>query len=156
MTTQPVRYRRQGSQDSHTVLAVRVTPDNVDDVARWCRGRVEHGFGQRTFVHVRPLQSTIPARIGDYLVKAQEGQFWYPVKADLFETYYEKQENHIMEFAKAAVAAVGTVVTALTAALADNVLDVNEVGTVLSTVVVAGLTVYAVWRVPNTKGTSTR
>lgn len=54
-----------------------------------------------------------------------------------------------MKIAKAVVAAVGTVVTALTAALADDVLNTNEVGTIISTVVVAALSVYAVWRVPN-------
>lgn len=54
-----------------------------------------------------------------------------------------------MKIAKAVIAAVGTVGTALTAALADNVLDGNELGGIVSTVVVAALTVYAVWRVPN-------
>lgn len=54
-----------------------------------------------------------------------------------------------MRFAKALVAAVGSVVTVLSAALADDVLDVSETGTIVATAVTAALTVYGVWRVPN-------
>jgi hypothetical protein len=51
--------------------------------------------------------------------------------------------------AKAVVAAIGTVVTALSAALADEVLNNNEIGGLVSTVVLAGITVYGVWKVRN-------
>lgn len=54
-----------------------------------------------------------------------------------------------MKYAKAVVAAVSSVASALTAALADNVLGTDEWGSIASTVVVAVLGVYAVWRVPN-------
>src|SRR5690606_17361146 len=54
-----------------------------------------------------------------------------------------------MRAAKAVVAAVGTVVTALTAALADDVLSLDEVGQLVSVAVVAAVTVWGVWRVPN-------
>ena len=54
-----------------------------------------------------------------------------------------------MTKAKALVAAAGTIVTALSAAFADNVFDGSEVGGVVSTVVTAGIAVWAVWRVPN-------
>lgn len=50
---------------------------------------------------------------------------------------------------KAVAAAIGTVVTAVNAALADNLLGFDEVGTLVTAVVTAALTVYAVWRVPN-------
>lgn len=54
-----------------------------------------------------------------------------------------------MRTAKAWVAAVSSVATALTAAFADNVFDGNDVASVASTVVVAALGVWAVYRVPN-------
>lgn len=54
-----------------------------------------------------------------------------------------------MRIAKTVVAALGTVVTVLTGALADDVLDMSETGTLVSTIVTAALTVYAVYKVPN-------
>lgn len=54
-----------------------------------------------------------------------------------------------MDKAKAIVAAIGMVVTVLTAILADNVFDANEVGTLVTVLIEAGATVWAVWRVPN-------
>jgi hypothetical protein len=66
--------------------------------------------------------------------------------------------DRIADRAKAVVGAVGLVVTALDAALADNVLGVDEVGHIISVVIAAGASVYAIFRVPNreiTKGTST-
>lgn len=54
-----------------------------------------------------------------------------------------------MKVAKAVASAVGTIATALTAALADDILNTDETGTLVSTIVVAALTVYSVWRVPN-------
>lgn len=54
-----------------------------------------------------------------------------------------------MRAAKTLVAAIGTVITALTTAYADDVLSVEEVGTVVSVVIVGIASVYAVWRVPN-------
>lgn len=54
-----------------------------------------------------------------------------------------------MKIAKAVVAAVGTLTTVLTAALADDVLDVSETGSLVSALILGALSVYAVWRVPN-------
>lgn len=50
---------------------------------------------------------------------------------------------------KAIVSAIGTVVTALSAALADDVLNQSEIGGLVVTIIAAGATIYAVWRVPN-------
>lgn len=55
----------------------------------------------------------------------------------------------VSEAAKAYVTAVSSVVTALSAAFADNVLGDNEVAGLASTVVLAGLGVYAVYKTPN-------
>lgn len=51
--------------------------------------------------------------------------------------------------AKTIWAAIGTVVTVVTAVFADNVLDVGEVGTLVSAAISGALTIYAVYRVPN-------
>lgn len=51
--------------------------------------------------------------------------------------------------AKAVIGAVGTFVTALTAATADNVIGLDEVPHLVSTLVLGGVTVYSIWKVPN-------
>ncbi|WP_116048627.1 hypothetical protein [Amycolatopsis palatopharyngis] len=50
---------------------------------------------------------------------------------------------------KATVAAIGTVTTALSAVFADEVLDVDEAGGLVPTLVLAVATIYGVWKVPN-------
>ncbi len=54
-----------------------------------------------------------------------------------------------MRYAKAIVAAVGALATALTGALADNVLSVDETGTLVAALVAGAATVYAVYATPN-------
>ena len=61
-----------------------------------------------------------------------------------------------MKSAKAVVAAIGSTITALMTALAtvslvldDDAVDVTEIGTLTTAVVALGLTIWAVWRVPN-------
>lgn len=61
-----------------------------------------------------------------------------------------------MRTAKAVVAAIGSTLTALTSALAtvtlvldDDAVDLNEISSLITAVVVLGATVWAVWRVPN-------
>jgi F0F1-type ATP synthase assembly protein I len=50
---------------------------------------------------------------------------------------------------KAIVAAVGSLVTVATGVLADDVIGMDEWGALVSALVAAGATVYAVWRAPN-------
>jgi hypothetical protein len=54
-----------------------------------------------------------------------------------------------MRTAKAWVAALGTVVTSLSVALGDDIFDGNDAASVTSTVVLAIVSIYAVYRVPN-------
>lgn len=54
-----------------------------------------------------------------------------------------------MKTAKAVVAGIGAIVTVLTAAFADNVLSMDETGTIVSTLVVQGITVATVWKMRN-------
>lgn len=51
--------------------------------------------------------------------------------------------------AKAVIGAVGTFVTALSAATADNVIGLDEVPHLISTLVLGGITVWSIWKVPN-------
>lgn len=51
--------------------------------------------------------------------------------------------------AKAVVAAVGGLATALGPVVADDVIGMDEVGTVASALALAAATIYGVWRVPN-------
>jgi hypothetical protein len=55
-----------------------------------------------------------------------------------------------MTAAKAVAAAIGVLITALTAALADEVLDLNEIGQLIAVAVAAVGTVYGVWKTRNT------
>ena len=50
-----------------------------------------------------------------------------------------------MKTAKAITAGIGAIVTVLTAAFADDILNVDETGTIVSTVVVQAITVVLVW-----------
>jgi hypothetical protein len=56
-----------------------------------------------------------------------------------------------MEFtkAKAVAAAIGTFIEALKVVLLDNVIDVNEVGSLITSLIILGGTVYAVFKVRN-------
>lgn len=51
--------------------------------------------------------------------------------------------------AKAWAAAIGLVVTSFSAAYADEVLNIDEYGSIITAVVTGALSVYAVYRIPN-------
>lgn len=53
------------------------------------------------------------------------------------------------EVAKAVAAAAGALTTALAPVVADDMIGLDEVGTVTAALAAAVGTVYAVWRVPN-------
>jgi hypothetical protein len=51
--------------------------------------------------------------------------------------------------AKAIAAAIGTLATVVTGVYADNVLGTDEIGSLVAAIVTAGVTIYAVFQVPN-------
>lgn len=62
----------------------------------------------------------------------------------------------VMTKAKTVAAAIGTTLTAITTALAtlnialdDDAIDLSEVAGIVTAVLTAGATIYAVWRTPN-------
>lgn len=54
-----------------------------------------------------------------------------------------------MKTAKAIVAAVSAIATVGTAAFADDILSLDETGTIISVVIVQAIGVYSVWKVRN-------
>lgn len=54
-----------------------------------------------------------------------------------------------MTKAKAIVAAVGTFIVALQQMLMDNVFDLNDWASLITSVILLGATVYGVFRIPN-------
>lgn len=50
---------------------------------------------------------------------------------------------------KAVASAIGGIATVLTAVFADNILSVDETGTLISMLVVQGITVWSVWKLRN-------
>lgn len=51
--------------------------------------------------------------------------------------------------AKAVVAAIGTLSTVIGGIIADEVIGADEVGTLVTQLILAGTTIWSVWRVPN-------
>lgn len=87
------KYRKRPVE----IEAVRVTPDNVDEVARWCGGRVvrESKPSDPSDVYVAlqipTLEGVMTAQTyhgGDYLIRGVAGEF-YPCKPDIFDATYE-------------------------------------------------------------------
>lgn len=60
-----------------------------------------------------------------------------------------------MTATKAIVAAIGVIITALTGALADDVFSASEIGELVALAIESVLTIYAVWKIPNTPKTVT-
>lgn len=54
-----------------------------------------------------------------------------------------------MKTAKAIAAGIGAIATVCTAAFADDILQTDETGTIISTFVVQAITVYSVWKLRN-------
>ncbi len=61
----------------------------------------------------------------------------------------DKEQTTRVKATKAIISAVGLVATTLSDLLADNLLDFNEAGSLITKVLVAAATVWTVWRVPN-------
>lgn len=54
-----------------------------------------------------------------------------------------------MKYAKAIVASLGAILTVCTAAFADDLLSMDETGTIISVVIVQGITVWGVFQKRN-------
>lgn len=90
----PDRYRKKPV----VIEAMRVTPENVDEVAAWCGGRVHREAKSSdptdvyTALDIPTLEGVMRAqtyRGGDYIIRGVQGEF-YPCKPDIFEASYER------------------------------------------------------------------
>lgn len=82
-----------------TISAVRVSTENVQDVADWCGGRLniyQMPIGPyyalpRKAISIPTLEGAMRADPGDYVIRGVHGEF-YACKPDIFaETYEEVQ-----------------------------------------------------------------
>lgn len=84
-----------------TVEAVEVTAENINQVARWCRGKVltEPGRARKKYILVEVKRALndrqTQAYVGDYVLKAGSGFKIYTPKA--FETSFRKKTEHMMK-----------------------------------------------------------
>lgn len=69
------------------VEAVKLTLDNIKEVAAWCNGEVGSFGGPMLWIYTP--QGWVTANIGDYIVKGVSGEF-YPMKAKTFEISYDR------------------------------------------------------------------
>lgn len=72
------------------VEAHRLTEDNATELSKWCGGFIyypeEHNFD--VSIMIDTLEGTMSARLGSYIIKGVQGEF-YPCKSDIFEATYE-------------------------------------------------------------------
>lgn len=99
----PSMYRKRPVE----IEAMHLTRENIEEVARWCGGRVvrEEKPGDPTDVYVALDIPTLEGRMraetfhpstyrngayqgGDYVIRGVQGEF-YPCKPDIFEATYE-------------------------------------------------------------------
>ena len=83
-----------------TISAMRVSRENVQDVADWCGGLLDDFQMPIGPYYVLPckavsiptLEGVMRAEPGDYVIRGVHGEF-YPCKPDIFaETYEEVQQ----------------------------------------------------------------
>ena len=86
------------------IQAIQVTPDNIYQVAKWCRGRVksEGKRGIKKYIKVEVKRALndrqTMAYIGDWVLKAGSGYKVYTPKA--FETSFRKVTEHMVATVK--------------------------------------------------------
>lgn len=80
-----------------TVQAVRLTRNNVRDIGSQIGAhRIHNVVGRRREVialGIETLEGLMTAKIGDYIIKGVQGEY-YPCKADIFRATYEAAESN--------------------------------------------------------------
>lgn len=73
------------------IEAQRVTVNNLEQIATWCRGSVK-GIAlplHDQVIDIQTLEGEMRADVGDWIIKGVKGEF-YPCKPDIFELTYDK------------------------------------------------------------------
>jgi hypothetical protein len=85
-----------------TVLAVQVTPQNIYQVAKWCRGQVRTEGKRKKYIQVEVRRALnerqTKAYVGDYVLKAGTGFKIYTPKA--FEESFQKVVKDMVKVVK--------------------------------------------------------
>jgi hypothetical protein len=76
-----MRFRKKPVE----VEARRLVPENADDLAQWCGGRV----WRRRGVTITTMEGSMLARWGDWIIQGVAGEF-YPCAPAIFEATYEE------------------------------------------------------------------
>jgi len=83
----PTKYRKKPV----VIEAMEVTNDNAAALAKWLPTDKEHMVilsPGRVSVHIDTLEGKMIARLGDFIIKGVQGEF-YPCKPDIFAATYE-------------------------------------------------------------------
>lgn len=106
--TQPTRLKiEEFERLPFTIQAVQVTPENIRQVAKWCRGQVKtagrRGIQKYIQVEVKRAlnERQTKAYVGDWVLKAGTGFKVYTPKA--FEESFRKKMEHMVATVKTMV-----------------------------------------------------
>lgn len=84
------KYRKKPVE----IEAMQFTAVDKDRVYNWVTGaRSASWEGYKPVLKIQTLEGVMVARLGDYVIKGVNGEF-YPCKPDIFEKTYEKVENN--------------------------------------------------------------
>lgn len=88
------KYRKKPVEIEAVLLTGVHGVIGVNEIAQWCGGRSEFVQPERPaldywVVHIPTLEGTMTARIGDFIIKGVQGEF-YPCKPDIFAATYEE------------------------------------------------------------------
>ena len=76
------------------IAAHQLTKENLKELAQWCGGRAKEEpkpsdpTDVAYWLEIPTLEGTMHARIGDYIIKGVQGEF-YSCREDIFEQTYE-------------------------------------------------------------------
>lgn len=72
------------------IEAELINNDNIEDLAEWCNGVVTlDGLTLEKSISIYTLEGVMSARVGDYLIRGVNGEF-YPCKPDIFAKTYDE------------------------------------------------------------------
>lgn len=80
------------------IEAMQFTDDDKDRVMRWLNFDAGAVFVEgEPALEIRTLEGTMTARLGDWIIKGVNGEF-YPCKPDIFEKTYEPEPTTIAPY----------------------------------------------------------
>lgn len=88
--SEPKKYRKRPVE----IEAMEFTEETAEAVAAWCGGRLQGvrtvgGGWKRPRLLIYTMEGTMQAKVGDYVIKGTQGEF-YPCKPASFEDTFEE------------------------------------------------------------------